>query len=117
MRFIIDAQLPRKLAAFLTEKGYYAIHTLDLPKGNKTTDTEISDLSIKEKLIVISKDIDFYDRFMMKLEPYKLLYLSTGNITNKKLLHIFENNLDKIIEEVSFYSVIELTADSIIIID
>ncbi len=42
MKFIIDAQLPRRLSYFLREKGFDSIHTLDLPKGNKTSDTEIN---------------------------------------------------------------------------
>jgi predicted nuclease of predicted toxin-antitoxin system len=32
MKFIIDAQLPRRLARFLQGLGYDAIHTLDLPQ-------------------------------------------------------------------------------------
>lgn len=32
MKFLIDAQLPKKLSMFLIEKGYSSIHTLDLPK-------------------------------------------------------------------------------------
>lgn len=117
MKFIVDAQLPRKLAVFLQEKGFDALHTLDLPNKNATTDQEINELSLKQKRIVISKDIDFYDRYMQKLEPHKLLYVSTGNISTKKLLQLFENNLDKIIEEVTYYNVVELTHNSLIIID
>ena len=89
MKFIVDAQLPRKLAVFLQEKGFDALHTLDLPNKNATTDQEINELSLKQKRIVISKDIDFYDRYMQKLEPHKLLYVSTGNISTKKLLQLF----------------------------
>lgn len=72
---------------------------------------------MKEKRIVISKDVDFYDRYMQKLELHKLLYISTGNISTKVLLNLFENNLDKIIEEITYYNVVELTESSLIIID
>lgn len=41
MKFIVDAQLPRKLSVYLNEKGYDSIHTLDLPKKNATPDTEM----------------------------------------------------------------------------
>ena len=47
MRFLVDAQLPKKLSRFLNEKGFESIHTLDLPNGNKTTDAEIIELSLK----------------------------------------------------------------------
>jgi predicted nuclease of predicted toxin-antitoxin system len=38
MRFLIDAQLPRRLAAQLRQAGFEVTHTLDLPEGNRTTD-------------------------------------------------------------------------------
>ena len=34
MKFIVDAQLPKSLARFLSERGFDAIHTLDLPRKN-----------------------------------------------------------------------------------
>jgi predicted nuclease of predicted toxin-antitoxin system len=48
MKFLIDAQLPHRLAAQLREAGHDAIHTLDLPLGNRTPDSAINDLSIRE---------------------------------------------------------------------
>ncbi len=63
MKFIVDAQLPRRLARWLREKGFDAIHTLDLPARNRTVDDYINVLSIAENRVVISKDSDFYDRF------------------------------------------------------
>lgn len=53
MKFLIDAQLPRRLARKLREAGYDALHTLDLPKGNETSDEEINRLSEKENHIVV----------------------------------------------------------------
>ncbi len=41
MKFLIDAQLPRKLAKTISDAGYRAIHTLLLPNANKTTDAEL----------------------------------------------------------------------------
>ena len=38
MKFLIDAQLPRKLAHYLVSQGFDALHTLDLPNGNASTD-------------------------------------------------------------------------------
>lgn len=39
MKFLVDAHLPRRLVFLLRAAGYEAIHTLDMPKGNRTTDT------------------------------------------------------------------------------
>ena len=116
MKFIVDAHLPKKLSYFLNEKGYDSIHTLDLPKKNATPDSEISDLSMKEKRIVISKDSDFYNRYLTKVEPFKLLLISTGNITTKDLIELFDKNLEKIMDEISHNFVVEITKNSLITI-
>ena len=108
MKFIIDAQLPTALAAFLRNNGFDAIHTKELPYGNTTTDAEINRLSIAEKRIVISKDGDFYDSFSAKKEPYKLLQIKTGNISNEMLVDLFEKNLAAILAELNESDVITI---------
>ncbi len=45
MKFLIDAQLPKQLAVKLRNKRFEAIHTFDLPLGNRTSDTEINEIS------------------------------------------------------------------------
>lgn len=55
MKFLIDAQLPARLARHLHEAGHDAIHTLDLPGQNRTTDAEIARLADAEDRIVVSK--------------------------------------------------------------
>lgn len=45
MKFLVDAQLPVRLAKFLQASGYDTLHTRDLPQQNATSDTEISDRS------------------------------------------------------------------------
>ena len=116
MKFIVDAHLPRKLANFLNEKGFDCMHTLDLPKKNATSDEEINALSIKEQRVVISKDSDFYNRYLTKLEPFKLLQISTGNIKTKDLIDLFDKNFDRIIDEISYNFVVEITRNSLITI-
>jgi len=116
MRFLVDAQLPKALARFLCERGFDAIHTLDLPRRNLTDDIEINQVSLAEKRVVISKDSDFYDNYLAKQEPYKLLYLTTGNIHNYELLELFDTNLLLIIHSLNIGSVIELNQTSLITI-
>lgn len=48
MRFLVDAQLPRRLSHRLREHGHDAVHTLDLPEGNRTSDEVINQLSVAE---------------------------------------------------------------------
>ena len=108
MKFIVDAQLPRTLVAFLRDNGFDAIHTKDLPNGNDTTDAQINSLSIAESRIVISKDGDFYDSFASKKEPYKLLHVKTGNISNEKLIELFSKNLPAIVSELEERDVVTI---------
>lgn len=108
MKFIVDAHLPRSLATLLCENGHDAIHTKDLPDGNDTTDLQINELSIAESRVVISKDGDFYDSFSAKKEPYKLLAVKTGNISNHELIKLFTNNLSTIISELGERDVVTI---------
>ena len=69
MKALVDAQLPRRMAAWLAAAGCDAIHTLDLPDGNRTTDTQINDLANGEGRVVITKDADFVDSHLLSGRP------------------------------------------------
>src|SRR5215216_4519559 len=96
MKFLVDAHLPRLLVNRLQELGFEAIHTLNMSMGNRTPDTLINELSVRERYIVITKDADFVNSFLLNHKPYKLLLVSTGNIRNKELETIFLANIEKI---------------------
>jgi len=115
MKFIVDAHIPKKLSLFLSWKGYDSIHTLDLPNKNWTKDSEINQISVDEKRVLISKDLDFIESLLISNKPYKLIYISTGNISNKILLELFSLNIEKIVEYISDNRLIEITNESIII--
>jgi predicted nuclease of predicted toxin-antitoxin system len=44
MKFLVDAQLPRRLVRRLRDAGHEALHTLDLPLGNRTTDDAVNEI-------------------------------------------------------------------------
>lgn len=115
MKFLIDAHLPRRLAARLTEAGHDALHTRDLPNGNRTSDTEILQIAAHEQRIVVTKDADFVNTFYLKHQPDKLLLISTGNISNAALEALFLPNLIPIVTAFQTSSLIELTRTSLII--
>jgi len=113
MRFLIDAQLLRRLGKVFEEAGYEVIHTLDLPKKNATEDIEINRISIQEKYIVITKDRDFLNSFIINKQPYKLLLVTTGNIKNNDLITLFEKNLLEIIKLFKIHYVLEMNGNNI----
>jgi len=65
MKFLVDAQLPLRLARLLSELGYDTLHTRDLPQQNATPDLDINTLSISQQRIVITKDTDFLNSFLI----------------------------------------------------
>jgi predicted nuclease of predicted toxin-antitoxin system len=73
MKFLVDAQLPRRFANWLNEAGHDALHTLDLPKKNLTSDNELVARATRDGRIVISKDADFVQTFLVTGEPQLLL--------------------------------------------
>ena len=115
MRFIVDAQLPRRMTRLLHQSGQDALHTLDLPEANRTSDTAILQRAARESRVVITKDSDFVDSFLLDRKPEKLLLISTGNITNAELEAIFMPNLDAIIAALTNNNFVELTRTALII--
>ena len=97
MKFLVDAQLPRRLAAWLRESGHDAVHTLDLPQGNRTTDRELAALAANEQRIVATKDADFVESYFVSRTPERLLLVTTGNISNADLVQLFQKNLPAIV--------------------
>src|SRR5271165_5279660 len=85
MRFLIDAQLPRRMADWLNRAGCDAVHTLTLPDGNRTKDKQLLDFAEQEQRIVVTKDADFVNSHLLSLRPERLLLISTGNISNRDL--------------------------------
>src|SRR3954453_17603548 len=80
---------PAKLAHRLRVAGHDALHTFDLPAGNRTTDAEINELSVRNLRVVITKDTDFLDSFLLFHRPHELLLVSAGNVTNVSLEALF----------------------------
>ena len=115
MRFLVDAQLPRRLALALIARGHDAVHTLDLPDQNRTGDSVIDALADREGRIVISKDSDFSDSHKLRGTPRRLLRVATGNIRNVELLALFEDHLDAIEQGFAHADFVELSRTALVI--
>lgn len=115
MNFLVDAHLPRRLAQWLRLRGHNVIHTLDLPQGNRTGDSAINARSALEQRIVIIKDADFVDSFILKKQPYKLLLVSTGNISNDDLIALFTRHIADIEQALATNEYIEISRTALII--
>jgi len=113
VRVLVDAHLPKRLSEFLSAHDIESKHTLDLPKKNATPDSEIILFADEENRIVISKDSDFLDNYILDGSPKKLLIVSTGNINNRNLIRLFEKNLETLKSLFKENSVIEINEEEI----
>ncbi|GAB2690653.1 hypothetical protein GCM10011495_10350 [Hymenobacter frigidus] len=68
--------------------GYDCRHTLNLPAANRTQDGRITRLSMAEQRVVITKDANFVNNFLLHSQPHKLLRASTGNISTSELIGV-----------------------------
>lgn len=108
MKFLLDAQLPLSLKQIFIEGGYDCIHTLDLAEGNNTADKIINKISVAEQRILITKDSDFFNSFLIKQEPYKLILVKLGNSSKKDLIQFFQDHFTGIIDRIKVEAMIVL---------
>lgn len=103
------------MTIWLTAAGCDAVHTLDLPDGNRTTDERISDAADREQRVVVTKDADFVDSHILQGRPAKLPLISTGNISNRDLEALVTPLLPDIIWELQSHSFLELGRTGLVV--
>ena len=115
MKFLIDAQLPRRLASWLQQRGHDVIHTFDLAQQNRTSDLSLLTLANDEQRVLISKDTDFELSHQLGKGPPKLLLITTGNIHNTDLLELFARHEVMLCTLLKQHSFIELSRSQLIV--
>jgi len=103
------------LVTWLVAAGCNAVHALDLPEGNRTTDAQIIDLADHEKRVVVTKDADFVDSHLLAGRPAKLLLISTGNISNRAFEVFLAPLFPDIVREFRSHSFLEVDTVGIIV--
>lgn len=89
MKFWVDAQLPPALATWLSEcHGVEAFSLRDLGMRD-AADADIFNAARQAGIVVISKDSDFVDLVSRHGTPPQLLWITCGNVTNKRLQEVF----------------------------
>jgi len=115
VRFLVDAQLPVRLARHLAAAGHDCVHTSELPDGNRSTDRSISLVADADDRVVITKDRDFRDSHLLVGRPRRLLEVTTGNIRNDDLIVLFETNLTLIIESLEEARYVAISPDRLVV--
>ena len=112
MRFLVDAQLPRRLVRALAAVGHDATHTLELPEGNRSTDRTVAAADAEDRVLV-TKDADFRDGHLLRASPRRLLVVATGNIGNDDLLELFDVNPEILVSAFESARLVDLGRDAV----
>ena len=97
MKFLVDAQLPVRLAAALGRHGHNAVHVMSLPGADRTSDEEVCRFADEMGRVVVTKDSDLRDGQTLLGSPRRLLRIMTGNIGNPELLALVDAHLATIV--------------------
>lgn len=89
MNFLIDAQLPPALARWISARGHESAHVSDI-ELLKATDPNIWEHARQQNAVIVSKDEDFVDRWLLDSAPVSLVWIRKGNCSNRALLIWFE---------------------------
>ena len=90
MKFLVDVNLPPRLARWLRFRGHEAEHLADLDLLT-ATDTRIWEQGRTQEAIIGSKDNDFYDRALLFGAPPQVLHIAVGNCGNARLFEILDS--------------------------
>jgi predicted nuclease of predicted toxin-antitoxin system len=96
MKFLCDVHISIKLAKHINNKGFECIHINTILDKWFTSDRNIAKFSDLNDLILITKDFDFKNSFLVNKTPKKLIKINSGNISNTQLIEIFDRFISEI---------------------
>jgi predicted nuclease of predicted toxin-antitoxin system len=115
MKFLIDAQLPRRMVDWFTAAGFDAAHTQELPSGNRTSDNDLTAIANRDQRVLVTKDGDFVDSHLLHGQPKRLLLVTSGNISNRDLEQLVVPLIPLIAMDFAQHSFLELGQSGIVI--
>ena len=87
MNFIVDVNLPKHFSFFNHSQFVFAS---DIDK--RMSDTELWNYSLKNNLVILTKDSDFYSRSIIASVKPKVVFFKTGNMKLSVLNKYFLKN-------------------------
>ena len=87
-----------------------------MPTGNRTEDSDVNELSLREARVVVTKDTDFVGTLLLTRKPHKLLLVATGNnIGDADLEGLFQRNMEAIVSALDTSDYVELGRDRLVV--
>lgn len=96
MHFLIDAQLPPRLAKMLRSAGHEAEHLFELGVP-RLPDQDVWRIASERGAAIVTKDADFAAMRMRFADGPMVIWVRMGNIANGALLALFERALPEIV--------------------
>lgn len=93
MKILCDVHIAWRVVNFLRSRGFDATHVNELPERWHTPDSFITQLADQQGAVVLTKDADFRNSFLLRGTPKKLLHVCLGNTSNQELIERLTNNL------------------------
>jgi len=96
VKFLCDVHISIRISKRIEELDHQCQHVNNILDKWDTKDSDITYYADSNDLILITKDQDFRNSYLLNNKPNKLLKINLGNISNQQLLEILETNLDRI---------------------
>ena len=88
MKFIIDNQLPPKLAQWITAQGHEALHLQEVGLQD-ARDIQVLEFANNHGMVLVSKDEDFLHLALTRPGTSQVVWVRLGNCRTRSLLTIF----------------------------
>ncbi|MCA1635534.1 MAG: DUF5615 family PIN-like protein [Acidobacteria bacterium] len=95
MKLLFDQNLSPRLVRHLADLDPDSnhVHTLDL---DRTADELIWEYALREGYLIVTKDVDFSDRSVLRGFPPKVVWLRRGNCTTGQIEEILRRHYQEI---------------------
>lgn len=99
--FLVDVNLP-KYFSYFKDDNFLFVSDLNL----KMSDSEIWNYALNNQLIILTKDVNFFNKFSISEVSPKIIYFKIGNLSLNELHVYFNQNWLKISLEIDKYRMI-----------
>ena len=96
MKFLCDVHISFRIVRHLESLGYDSLHVNDILNKQNTKDNEICRYADKNDLILLTKDSDFRNSFLIQGTPSKLVKINLGNVSTNALIKAISENIEAV---------------------
>src|SRR5690554_6729498 len=87
MRFLVDVNLPKHFSYFNSQEFVFVSDI-----NSSATDAFIWNYALESNLVIVTKDTDFYSKFLLEKKAPKIIQIRLGNCSLKELHSYFEKH-------------------------